>query len=34
VSLVVASVLPLMARNRTTRVLEGFEIRDLIAGRD
>jgi len=34
VSLVVASALPFMARNRTTRVLEGFELRDLIAGRD
>jgi hypothetical protein len=34
VSLVVAGFLPLLAYNKTTRVLLGFEIRDLISGRD
>jgi hypothetical protein len=34
VSLVVGGFLPLLAYSKTSRVLEGFEIRDLISKRD
>lgn len=33
-SLLVTAILPLLARNKAARVLEGMEMRDLIAGRD